>query len=356
MIITKQSVGIDVSKDDFYVRILRQRAGEVGFSKHRGVRKFDNTKSGFKQFEEWLCKYTDKSIKLSLVMEATGVYHEELAYFLHTNKYLVTIELPTKVNAFAKSHNLHTKTDIVDADVIARLGIERELNTWVPPSKDIRKLKSLTRLRQGFTEDKTVVSNRLHAVRHSAYPMPEVIKYLEDNIAFLKKKLSQIERSIKKLVKEDSQLKKVINLLISIPGVALTTASAIASETGCFQLFESRNQLVKYAGMDIVDKQSGSSVKGKSRMSKRGNSRIRRALYMPSIQFTNKDNIFGRLYQRVLERTGLPMKALVAVQRKLLIVMYGVVKNGMPYDPEVHLNRHKKGVDEPKLAYSDSAS
>ena len=356
MIVAKQSVGIDVSKDDFHVRILRRESVSGKFFKHRGIKKFDNTLSGFKKFNQWLHKYTDRSVSLSLVMEATGVYHEELAYFLHQQEYRVSIELPNKVSQFAKSYNLHSKTDILDAEIIALLGLERHLDAWQPPSKSLRKLRLLTRQHQSITESKTMFKNQLHAVRHSADPMPEVVMRYKTIIAVCEQELAAIDKSIKQLIELDEKLDEVIGLLVSIPGIALKTASAIAAETGCFQLFNSRSQLIKYSGMDIVDKQSGSSVRGKPRLSKRGNARVRRALYMPSIQFVNKDDVFGKLYRRVLERTGIPKKALVAVQRKLLIVMYGVVKNGTPYDTQRHLARHKKEVGDTKFAYSDSIS
>jgi transposase len=289
-------------------------------------------------------------------MEATGVYHEALAYFLHENGYRVAIELPNKIKAFAKSLNQQSKTDQVDAEVIARLAIERELRAWVPPTRTMRQLKSLTRQVQAITEARTVAKNQLHAAQHGAYPLKNVLKRYQQIIALYDKQIATIEREIERLRTKDQPLNELLELLVSIPGVGVKTAAIITAETGGFQLFETRNQLIKYAGMDIKEKQSGTSIRGKSKMSKVGNARIRRALHMPSLQYVNDEGIFGQLYQRVLDRTGIKLKALVAVQRKLLIVMYAIIKNRMPYDPELHKQRAQNRVGEPESAYCDSVS
>lgn len=356
MTITKQSAGIDVGKNDFYIRLLRQQAGKDGFSKHRGIKKFLNTPAGFSELDTWLKKYTVKGLSLPIIMEATGVYHEELAYFLKDKGYRVSIELPTKVKAYAKSLNQQSKTDEIDADIIAQLAFERKLREWTPPTKSMRDLKALTRQHQTITEAKTAAKNQLHAVSHSAFPMKKVVKRYEQIIKLHDDQLDMIEKEIKRLAKQDGDLDRLINLLTSIPGVALKTAAVIIAETGGFQLFACRSQLIKYAGMDIKSKNSGTSIRGRSTMSKAGNSRIRRALHMPSLQYVNKDGMIGQLYNRVFDRTKIKMKALVAVQRKLLIIMYAVVKNGVPYDEKLHQARCQNSVGEPELAYCDSVS
>jgi transposase len=217
-------------------------------------------------------------------------------------------------------------------------------------------LKALTRQHQAITEARTVTKNQLHAINHSAFPMRKVIKRYEQIIKLQDDQLNMIDKEIKRLAKKDPSLDDMLNLLISIPGVALKTASAIIAETGGFQLFDSRAQLIKYAGMDIKSKISGSSVKGRSTMSKAGNSRIRRALYMPSLQYIKREDMIGQLYRRVYDRSKIKMKALVAVQRKLLVIMYAIVKSGVPYDSKLHQSRCQNRVGEPELVYSDSMS
>ncbi|MTB49779.1 transposase [Lewinella sp. W8] len=354
MSVVKQSIGVDVSKDDFYVRILFQFQGSTEVRKHRGVKKFSNTNSGFIKLHEWLKKYTVQDAPMVIAMEATGVYHEALAYFLFEHGYFVSVQLSTKVNAFAKSHNLHNKTDVSDAEIIARLVSERKLVAWRPPTKSIRRLRALTRQYQAITESKTVTQNQLHAMEHSALVDDQVCMRYREIIALFKRQLKQIELEIRQLARQDELLDNVLRLLMTIPGVALKTAAVIAAETGCFQLFDSRAQLVKFSGMDVVERQSGSSVRGRSSISKRGNSRIRRALFMPSLSYVKDDGVFGQLYQRVYQRTMIKKKGLIAVQRKLLVVMYAIVKNGTAYDPRLHQRRCQKEVGKPKLAYRDS--
>lgn len=356
MTILKQSVGIDISKSEFYVRILRLIDGRAKAERHRGIKKFTNNSAGHKAFHKWLQKYTVLSAPLFLTMEATGVYHEELAYFLYEHKYTVTIELPTKMKAFALSYNFQSKTDLVDTEVIARFSMERELKPWTPLSDSMRQLRSLTRQLQAIKESNTASKNQLHAVLHSAKPLKSVVKRYQEVVRFNESLIESIEEEMKTLIDQDDQLSEIINLLVTIPGVALKTAASITAETGGFQLFESRNQLIKYAGMDIKNKESGTSVRGRSKMSKAGNSRIRRALFMPSLQHTKGDTVFSNLYARVYARTTIKKKGLVAVQRKLLTVMYSLVKNKKAYDAECHRQRAENSVGEPELAYCDSVS
>ena len=354
MLLTKQCVGIDISKATFNVSLLGQSASSSDVVTCRRGKKFANTASGFTEFVGWLQTVIQPQVSLVFVMEATGVYHEALAYFLLQRHYHVSIVLPNKVSAYARSLNQSSKTDALDAQLIARLGLERSLPAWTSPSPIIRQIKALTRHLQALTEAKTVTKNQLHAAQHVAYPLAGVLENYADIIALYETKIALLEREIKALVRTDKSMADLIENLQTIPGVGFRTASAIVAETGCFQLFTSRGQLLKFAGMDIKEKQSGSSVHGRSRLSKTGNSRIRRALYMPSLQFTRGDNPISQLYARVLDRTGIKMKALVAAQRKLLVVMYALAKTGQAYQADYAENRHRKRVGEPKLAYSDS--
>lgn len=358
MIILKQCVGIDISKADFHARILRRVDGSTKPERFRGVKKFANTPAGYRAFRQWLQKYTVAEVPLYLTMEATGVYHEQLAYYLYEHQYTVTIELPTKMKAFARSYNFQSKTDLIDTEVIARFALERELTPWTPASKSMRQLRSLTRQLQAIKESNTASKNQLHAAMNAAKPLHSVVNRYRKIVRFNERMVAEVERDIRKLVEQDDQLQKMINLLITIPGIALKTAATITAETGGFQLFESKSQLIKYSGMDIKDTESGSSVRGRSRMSKAGNSRIRRALFMPSLQHTTGDTVFANLYTRVYERTKIKKKGLVAVQRKLLSVMYSVVKNKRVYCADHHRRRAQSGAmgDPADLANGNAVS
>lgn len=352
--IVKQSFGIDISKADFHVRLINvHRDGRL---LRRSRKKFTQSTKGFGKFEEWIAaaKITDASS--IFVMEATGVYHENLAYYLHRLGYEVSIVLPNKVKAYARSFNEKSKSDEIDTDLISRLGAERELRIWEPAHQNIRQVKRLNRQRQVFVNERSEFKNRLHAVRHSQGLFCEIVERYEAMIKYLDQQVKAIELEIKKLCKQEKALSNQVNVLKSIPGVGQITAVAVLAETGAMKLFKSREQLVSYAGLDVVTYQSGSSVNKKGRISKRGNVHLRTALYMSAVSLTRSSGPFKDLYLRVLKRSGVKKKALIAVQRKLLIVMYALIKNNEKYDVDRHRQRSENQIGEPKLAYTDSVS
>lgn len=216
-------------------------------------------------------------------------------------------------------------------------------------------MRNLTRERQSLKQDRRRHTNQLHALAHRYDKCPSTKRRHEVSINLIDRQLKAIDREIVELQKQDEQLDVQMNRLQTIPQVGPTTAASILAETGGFQLFESRQQLVKYAGMDIIERQSGSSVRGRSRLSKKGNSNLRAALHMPAIGLINRDTPFRDIYLRVLERTSCKMKAVVAVQRKLLVVMYAVFSNEQDYSVEAHRKRSQNKEGESKRpAYSDS--
>lgn len=342
----KQSVGVDISKDSFDVKFLRLPTDSDHY-KVRGSRKFQNNHKGIVAFHSWLNNKRVAEVELIVVMEATGIYHEGLAYFLYDRQVPISIVLPNTVKAFARSHNQYSKTDLIDALIIARMGLERSLRLWQPPNQSIRQLRHLTRERQALMQDRLRHANQLHALKHSHKPSAKSIRRHEVSINLIDRQIKVIAQEIKELQGQDEQLDEAMQRLQTIPQVGPLTAATVLAETGCFDLFSSRAQVVKYAGMDIVERQSGSSVLGKSRLSKRGNSRLRAALHMPAIGMINRRGPFNDIYRRVFERTRCKMKAVVAVQRKLLVIMYAVMSHEEAYDVDIHYQRTKR-VDEPE--------
>lgn len=332
---TKQAIGIDISKDTFDVKILIRRSDQ---KRHlvRGSHKFSNTAKGLTHFHDWALKKVENGVDLVFAMEATGVYHEQLAHFLHDNGYHVSVLLPNQVKAFARSLNEHSKTDSIDAGVIARMALERNLEAWQAKSSMQRQLRSLTRERQELLDQKTRLSNRMHAYEHSYHPNKPSMRRLRTQLKLIIKQIAQITIEIKAVCTEDEVLKEQIDVLTTIPQVGFLTAAVVLGETSMFTLFSSRSQVVKFAGMDIIERQSGTSVKGRGHLSKRGNSRLRKALFLPSLGMIRRDGVFNALYLRVFGRTKCKMKALVAVQRKLLVVMYALSKSGQRYDKDQH--------------------
>jgi transposase len=344
--IRKQAVGVDVSKADFVARLIWVEA-ESGQLKSRRRRRFVNTLTGFQAFHEWLKKHTLTDVPLVIMMEATGVYHEELAYYLDGLHYAVSIQLPNKVKAYAHSLNTYSKTDPIDADIIARMAAERQVDRWRPMSRDMLTIKALSRQRAQLIAQRTRVSNQRHAHSHGVVKSAQILDRYETLLTTYDDMIAQTEREMKQLAKANTSLSAAVAHLSSIHGIGLVTALTVLAETDGFRLFTSRSQVVRYAGYDVEQRQSGSSLQGRGRISKRGNSHIRRALYMPSLSAVSKPGIFKDLYERVVERTGRKQMALVAVQRKLLTTMYALQKNGTYYEVEYHKTHPKNGVGKP---------
>lgn len=330
--VLKQNIGIDVSKDDFKANF--QQMLDTQKSRIKGSRTFKNTSKGFLVFKTWIEKHRVAGVEVRFTLEATGVYHECLAYFLHQSNYYVSIILANTSKAFAKSLNIKTKTDQVDAKLLAQMGLERDLDRWQPLSSKIRILKQLTRERVALLEEKLALENRLHALNYSFESNRNEIKRIKQRISWTKKQIKQVELQVEQLAAADSDLKERIDNICLVKGLGLITVVTIIAETNGFELFNNKAQVVSFAGYDVVQRSSGSSIRGKTRISKKGNRFIRRALYFPALTVIKYEDVFKQLYNRVFERSGIKMKAAVAVQRKLLVLIYTLFTKNEAYDPK----------------------
>lgn len=323
----KYSVGIDVSEAFLQICFLALRAD---FSvRVIGTRKFPNTLSGVSKFIEWMeNKRKDKSLILQIGMEATGVYHETLAYSLDKAGYGLSILVPGKVKAYFVSLGIISKTDPIDAKGIATMMLERKWDLWTAPSKQMRELRSLYRYRSSLVDQLTQLKNRLHAISHSFSPNKYIVKELNKEIKSLHAQIEKVELQVNKSLDQNSDFsRKVKQIAGSISGVGQLTIGQIAAETDGFALFTSQSQLTSFAGYDVVENQSGSHT-GKTKISKRGNKHIRKALHFPAFNVVRfEGDIFEQLHIRVYERTKIKMKGYVAVQRKLLCIIYTLWKN-----------------------------
>jgi transposase len=329
--IIKQNVGVDVSKDDFKVALSNLT---VDFHVVvRATRTFANTMQGFKQLQEWVSLKQDHEMIVHFTMEATGVYYEGLAFFLHEQGYMVHVVLPNYVKKYSESLGVKSKTDKLDSKVLSHMGLVRDLLLWQPISSSLLGLKQLTRERDALVCTRTHVANQLHAYRHQGKPNQESIKRSQQHIAFIDKQVKQIEKEITHFVKQDEKLKTKIGYLDSIPGIGLVTAAVIVAETNGFATFESIKQLTSYAGLDVRIQESG-NWKGKSKISKRGNRHIRKALFMPSLSKRRNDLPTRHFFERLKEKKGNGMIAIVAVERKLLGLMFSLWKKEEMYNAE----------------------
>src|SRR5688572_15818792 len=330
--IVKQVVGIDVAQKELVVSLGRMYddwTPELYASKT-----FANTAKGFAALTLWVKKLTEESNSVSYVMEATGVYHESLAYFLEGKAFEVSIVLPNKISNYFRTLEVKTITDKTASEAIAKFGLERKLDKWKRPAEIFRKLKQKTRERDQLVGESTLVKNQLHAEQTEAYPSKESIVRMKTRINLLNKQVEQIKEEINVLVKQDKEVKKSIELISSIPGIGTLTAVTVLAETNGFELIRNKRQLTSYTGLDVKEKLSGTSVKGKPKISKKGNRHLRKAMYMPALAAIRCDGKFKDLFTRLVSRHGIKMKAAVAVQRKLLEMIYTVYKTNIAFDKD----------------------
>lgn len=327
----KYSIGIDVSMKDFAccLSVINQEQ-EV---KVKATRKFANTAIGFGLFLEWVKQHQKEELSVVFVMEATGVYHQQLAWFLYHKGKAVSILLPNKAKKYLQADGVRSKNDKIDARGLAKIGAEKKLEQWTPPSKELYTLRDYTRQHQSLNEMHTATANQLHSIEHSQFRNKAIIKQLKNTLKLIEKHLKEMETVIGKMIKSDPVLNRHHQHICTIKGMGTLSFAVIAAETDGFALFDNAASLVKYAGYDVVENESGKRT-GKTRISKKGNSRIRRILHMPALCAVRDDQPqFQKLFERVYERTRIKMKGYVAVQRKLLVMMYYLWKKDEQYDP-----------------------
>ena len=326
------SLGIDVAGKDFRVCLkIRSTNGSV---KIKGSRKFSNTSKGFESLTKWVVSKGVSDAPMRVVMEATGVYYESLAYFLHEQGWQVFVLLPNRIKGYFKFLNQKTKTDKVEAQGLAELGISQELPSWEPASPQMYSIKRLSRERNTLIEEKTVISNRLHAEKSCKSPDRRTMRRLNQQLRLIDRQVKEVEQDLGQSLEQDPELKQRIQQICQVKGLGWITVLCIIAETNGFKLVTHKSQLVSYAGYDVVERQSGSTVKGKTRISKKGNRHIRRALHFPALSVVKYHSEFTHLYDRVYDRTKIKMKGYVAVQRKLLVLIYTLYKKKEAYDPK----------------------
>jgi transposase len=331
--ILKYSVGIDMSKDKFDAGIGVINEQQV--VKIIGTRSFTNEPKGFAQFSSWVKAKCKWDVDVFFTMEATGVYYESLAWFLYRQDLYVSVVLPNKARRFMESLGLKSKNDKIDAKGLAWMGAVQRLQQWQAPDETFVQLRSLTRHRQSLQESRTVFNNQLDSIQCREFVDPVLVNQLNSLIDQLDKYIKEAEKETKAVVARQPEMMEKVEKITRIKGVGFISAITVLAETGGFSLFKNQRQLVSFAGYDIVENSSGKHV-GKTRISKKGNAHIRRILHMPAFCVVKyKEPAFKALYDRVYETTHMKMKAYVAVQRKLLVLIYTLWKNGQDYIPNL---------------------
>ena len=341
----KYSAGLDIAskKIDICMSVIdvNQKVTVVS------SKSFLNTLNGFKDMHEWIVKnHKEKEVPLVLCMEATGVYHENCALYFSERKYKTSIILPNKAKHYLISLGLKSKNDSIDAKGLSKMGAEQCLELWQPMGKFFYELRQYTRQYQNLQEQKTVFNNQLHALEHSMFKSKKMIKQQQDTIKLFDKQLKELEKLMKNLIDSDEVIKQKVSNICKIKGIGMLTAATILAETNGFELFKNYKQLVSYSGFDVVERESGTST-GKTKISKKGNGHIRRALFMPAFTAVRyKEKPVVDLYNRTFEKHGIKMKSYVAAQKKLLVLIYHIWKKNEEYNPDYKekINQHQENI------------
>jgi len=311
-------LGIDIAKATFHAALLHN--GKLYH--HR----FDNTQSGFAQLQAWLAKHRVE--RLHACMEATACYGDDLALFLYKASHTVSIVNPARINGFAQSELQRNKTDKLDAAIIARFCQQKQPEAWTPPPPEIQQLQALVRRLEALQQMRQQEVNRLE----QAGKQPLIRESLNTIIATLDAEMARLRQLIKDHIDRHPHLKRDRDLLLSIPGIGETTAAWLLSEVQV-SAYQSARQVAAHAGLTPRHHQSGTSVHGPTHLSKTGNARLRRAMYMPAVVAKQYNPIIRAFCQRLQQRGKRPMEIIGAAMRKLLHIVYGVLKSGKAFDP-----------------------
>lgn len=306
-------IGIDISKDTFDV-----------WSPVFGHLCLENTKKGFKEFLKHLSK------EAWCVMEATGSYHQQLSQYLYDKKVLVSVINPMVIKRFIQMKLQHNKTDKSDAKMIATYAKEQALVAWSPEPAYIQECKILNTTIALYLKQSTALKNKIHSLESKGLK-GLVYQSLKRHIKALKKEITVLETQVETLIKDHEP--EMLTNITSISGIGKKTATMLIANTYAFKSFDNYKQLSAFFGLSPIERTSGSSIRGRSRISKKGNPLVRNHLFLCSFTACEYNPQCKALYERIVAKGKSKKLALIAVCNKLLKQSLAIAKSGIPYDP-----------------------
>ncbi len=319
---TVNFLGIDISKKDFHVVLI------MGETRTKS-KKFTNDLQGFESLQQWL---KQKGIdQMHACLEATSIYGDALAEFLYSASFAVSVVNPARIQGFAKGELLRTKTDSVDAALIARFCAAIKPELWKPTAPEIKELQALVRRLDSLQDMVTAEHNRVETAT------TKVAELTQSHLTYLQEQQALIKQLISDHFDKHPQLKQQRDLLVSIPGIGAQTAAVLLAEIGRIEDYQNARQLAAHAGLTPSERSSGTSVHGKTRLSCTGNSRLRKALYMPAVVSMRHNPLLKTFSERLLARGKAKMQAIGAIMRKLVHLAFGILKSQQPFDPNYSL-------------------
>lgn len=320
-------LGIDVAKTKLDCSLLVEVDGDK-----RKFKSVANSPAGITDLLAWVARQSILPAELHAVMEATGVYHEQAAMLLHDAGVMVSVANPALVKNFARGLGVRTKTDAVDSLALARYGALKKPPQWLPPPAEARILQGLLARREAIKQDLQREHNRQEkseVAKDSAF----ILQSIADSITFLTLQLQKIQSQIDDHIDQYPSLKNDLGLLQSIPAIGPQTSTQLLAVMH-LHTFHSAEQLAAYLGVIPVEHQSGSSIKGRPKLSKAGPAHVRAILYMAAVVAIRYNPHIKAVYERLLARGKTKMSALGAAMRKLVHLCFGVLKTQQKYQAD----------------------
>lgn len=310
-----ETFGIDISKDVFDC-----------YGSAQGHLQFENSELGFKKF------YKILPHNCLVVMEATGYYHYRFAQFLYKKGVFVSVVNPLSIKRFIQMKLAKIKTDKSDAKAICDYGLTQEVPLYNALTDVQSECLQLFRLMDNLLKIRTATKNKIHGEEILGVPSKFVYRSLIKTKKYVDKELKEIDEKLLSLVKKDQQ--KQLTLLQSIPGIGLKTALFLIVVTDGFNKFETASKLCSYAGITPTIRESGSSIRGRARISKVGNRKLRNLLFLCSFSAYKHNKGCAAIFERITNKGKSKKLALIAVSNKLLKQCFAIAKSGIPYDAD----------------------
>lgn len=306
-------IGIDISKDTFDV-----------YNPHKGHQKYSNDVKGFNSFLKTL------TLDCWCVMEATGCYYYQFALFLHERGIKLSVVNPLVIKRFIQMKLRKNKNDKADAKMIAQYAMELQVTPWCPEPEYIENCRAIFTTIELYTRQLTALKNKTHALESRGVKLDTLYKSVLKQIQSIQNELKILDKEMETLVKQNDQA--LLTNLSSIPGIGKKTAILLIISTNGFKTFENAKQVSCFFGLSPTENSSGTSIKGKSMISKAGNPLIRSHLFLCSFTAFDCNPACKNLYERIRNKGKCKKVALIAVANKLLKQCFGIAKNGLPYD------------------------
>ena len=314
-------IGIDVSKKKLDICAL--------FDGKTRKKIVDNSVSGFKSLRNWISK--NNIDDPHFCMESTGCYSEGIAEFFHELGFKVSVVNPLQIKSFRSSKLIRQKTDSVDAQIIAEFCLQNAPAAWKPRSPEQKELHYLNVRISALKTEVNRASNALENKNLSKV----ILKSIHDEIKFLKNQIALLEDEAQKIINSNQNLKEQFDRITKIKGGGEKLALAIIADMPDVSNFQKSGQFSAFAGVSPSHFQSGSSVRGKSHISRLGSKSIRKVLYMSALVVKNHNPHFQKFVQKLQKKGKAPKVIIVAIMRKLMCILFGMLKNPSNFDPKL---------------------